>query len=61
MSSSYAEPFARLSHALDEIAAINPAFRTTDEKQDLMTGLATLIARAQAQRLRGWPTTYDLQ
>ncbi len=52
MSSSYAEPFARLGDALDEIAAINPAFRTTNEKQDLMTGLATFIARAQAQQLR---------
>lgn len=52
MSSSYAEPFARLSDALDEIAAINPAFRTAQEKQDLMTCLATLITRAQAQQLR---------
>ena len=52
MSSSYAEPFARLGDALDEIAAINPAFRTPNEKQDLMTGLATFIARAQAQQLR---------
>ena len=52
MSSSYAEPFARLSDALDEIAAINPAFRSTHEKQHLMTGLARLITRAQAQQLR---------
>ena len=52
MSSTYAEPFARLAEALDEIAAINPAFRTTAEKQDLMVGLAAFIARAQAQQLR---------
>jgi hypothetical protein len=52
MSSTYAEPFARIAEALDEIAAINPVFRSTTEKQDLLTGLAGLIARAQAQQLR---------
>jgi Domain of unknown function (DUF222) len=52
MPSNYAEPFARLTEALDEIAAINPTFRTTGEKQELMTGLAKVIARAQAQQLR---------
>src|SRR4051794_24550791 len=52
MSSSYTESLSRLTEALDEIAAINPAFRTTAEKQDLMGGLATFVARAQAQQLR---------
>jgi hypothetical protein len=52
MSSSYAEPFARLTDALDEIAAIDPVFRTTGEKRELMAGLAIVIARAQAQQLR---------
>jgi hypothetical protein len=52
MSSSYAEPIARLTEALDEIAAIDPVFRTTAEKQDLLTGLASVITRAQAQQLR---------
>lgn len=40
VSSSYAGPFTRLSDALDEIAANNPAFRSTHEKQHLMTGPA---------------------
>ena len=60
MSSTYAESFARLTDALDEIAAINPAFRTRVEKQDLMVGLAAFIARAQAQQLRVLATADDV-
>jgi hypothetical protein len=52
VSSTYAESFTRLTDALDEIAAINPAFRTPVDQQDLMVGPATFIARAQAQQLR---------
>jgi len=60
MSSSYVESLTRLTEALDEIAAINPAFRTTAEKQDLMVGLAAFITRAQAQQLRVLATADDV-
>src|SRR5215207_2860490 len=60
MSSSYVESLTRLTEALDEIAAINPAFRTTAEKQDLMVGLAAFITGAQAQQLRVLATADDV-
>src|SRR3954447_26885622 len=52
MSSSYAEPFERLEACLDEIAAIDPIYRTTSEKQQALVGLSRTIARAHAERLR---------
>src|SRR5690349_16406375 len=52
MSSTYAEPLARLTEALDEIASYDPVFRTTTEKQDLMVALSGGVARAHAQPRR---------
>jgi hypothetical protein len=52
MSSTYAASFDRLHECLDEVAAVDPAYRTTDEKQAGLLGLSRLIARAQAEQLR---------
>ena len=52
MSTTYAEPLARIEGGLDDLAAIAPEFRTTGEKQDLLVGLSRVIARAQAEQLR---------
>ena len=52
MSSTYAEPFARLDACLDEISAVDPVYRTTAEKQEALVGLSRVIARAQAERQR---------
>ena len=60
MSTTYAEPLARLNGGLDELAAIAPEFRETAEKQDLLVGLARVIARAQAEQLRVLATADDV-
>ena len=60
MSSSYAAPFERLDGALDEIAAIDPTYRRSQEKQAAMVGLSRVIARAQAQLLRILVTAEDV-
>ena len=52
MSSRYAEPFARLHECLDELAAVDPTYRTTAEKQEALVGLSRVIARAQAEQQR---------
>jgi hypothetical protein len=52
MSSTYAEPFARLEACLDEIGSVDPVYRTTTEKQEALVGLSRVIARAQAERQR---------
>ena len=52
MSSRYAEPFARLHECLDELAAVDPTYRTTAEKQEALVGLLRVIARAQAEQQR---------
>ena len=60
MSTTYTEPLARIEGGLDELAAIAPEFRTTGEKQDLLVGLARVIARAQAEQLRALATADDI-
>src|SRR4051794_6515830 len=52
MSSSYAEPFERLEACLDELAAIDPTYRTTAEKGGALIGLARVKARVAAAELR---------
>jgi hypothetical protein len=52
MSTTYTGPLDRIEGALDELAAISPAFRTTGEKQELLVGMSRLIARAQAEWMR---------
>src|SRR4051812_3558386 len=52
MSTTYSGPLERIGMGLDELAAIGAEFRTTTEKQELLLGLSTLIARAEAERLR---------
>ena len=49
MSTTYTEPLARINGALDDLAAIAPEFRTVAEKQDLLVGLARVIARARGR------------
>ena len=44
MSSSYAEPFARLEACLDEIGGLDPVYRSTAEKQEALVGLSRVIA-----------------
>jgi hypothetical protein len=51
MFTTYTGPLDRLDGALDELAAISPEFRATDEKQEVLVGLSRFIARAQAEQL----------
>ena len=52
MSSTYTEPLDRLEECLDQVAAIDPTYRTTAEKQEALLRLSALITRAQAEQLR---------
>ena len=52
MSRTYAEPLDRLDAALDELAAIGPEFRTTDERREFLLRVARIKARAAAQEMR---------
>ena len=52
MSSSYAEPFARLEECLDEIGAVDPVYRTTTEKQEALLALSQARARIDAELMR---------
>ena len=52
MSSTYAEPLDRMRDALDELAAISPEFRSTEEKREFLLGISRLISRAKAERMR---------
>jgi len=60
MSSTYAASFDRLAEGLDEVAAIDPTYRTTEEKQDALVGLSRFIARAEAERMRILATADDV-
>src|SRR5215207_3296350 len=52
MSSTYAEPLEVLERGLDELARIDPGYRTAREQQDVLVGLSRFIARAEAERMR---------
>jgi hypothetical protein len=52
MSSTYAEPLAVIERGLDELARIDPGYRTVGEQQDVLVGLSRVIARAEAERMR---------
>jgi hypothetical protein len=52
MSRTYAEPLDRLDAGLDELAAIGPEFRTTDERREFLLRVARIKARAAAQEMR---------
>jgi hypothetical protein len=52
MSSTYAELLDRLTVALDELAAIDPVYRTVGEKQEALVRLAAVKARVAAEELR---------
>jgi hypothetical protein len=52
MSSTYAEPLAVLERGLDDLAEIDPGYRTTGEQKELLVGLSRFIARAEAERMR---------
>ena len=52
MSSTYASTLERVERGLDELATIDPAYRTTAEKQGALVGLSRIIARAEAERMR---------
>jgi hypothetical protein len=52
MSSTYAEPLAALARGLEDLAAIDPVYRTTGEQQDVLVGLSRFLARAEAERMR---------
>ncbi len=52
MSSTYAEPLEVIERGLDELAAIDPGYRTTDEQKNLLVRLSRFIARAEGERTR---------
>src|SRR5215207_1023965 len=52
MSSTYAEPLEVFERGLDDLARIDPGYRTARERQDVLVGLSRFIARAEAERMR---------
>jgi hypothetical protein len=52
MSSTYAEPIARLEASLDEIGECDPVYRTTAEKQEVLAALSRAKARVEAEVMR---------
>jgi hypothetical protein len=52
MSSTYAEPLEVIERGLDDLAQIDPGYRTTGEQKDLLVGLSRFISRAEAERMR---------
>ena len=52
MPSMYASPLEVVERGLDELATIDPGYRTTAEKQAALVGLSRVIARAEAERMR---------
>ena len=52
MSSTYAEPLEVVERGLDELARIDPGYRTVAERQDWMVRLARIESRAVAERMR---------
>jgi hypothetical protein len=60
MSSIYAEPLDRLDAALDQLAAIGPGFRTTDERREFLLRVARIKARAAAEEMRVLAVSGDI-
>jgi hypothetical protein len=60
MSSTYAEPLDLVERGLDELAAIDPGYRTIGEKQELLLGLARVRARVAAEELRVLAVAEDI-
>ncbi len=60
MSSSYAAPLDLVERGLDDLASIDPTYRTTGEHKELLVGLSRLIARAEAERLRVLAASDDI-
>ena len=52
MSSAYASPLDLVERGLDELGAIDPGYRTTAEKQELLLRISRVISRAEGERLR---------
>src|SRR5829696_7095342 len=52
MSSTYAEPLEVLERGLDDLARIDPGYRTIAEQQDWMVRLARIESRVVAERMR---------
>ena len=60
MSSTYADPLEVIERALDELAQIDPGYRTTSEKKDALVRLSRIIARAEAERMRVLATSDEI-
>jgi hypothetical protein len=60
MSSTYASPLDLVERGLDELAAIGPEFRSTDERQELLLRILRVISRAEAVRLRVLAASADI-
>jgi hypothetical protein len=52
MSSTYAEPLDLVERGLDDLAAIDPGFRTTGEKKQFLLRVARAKSRLAAEELR---------
>ncbi len=52
MSSTYAASMERITEGLDELASIDPTYRTTPEQQDVLIILSRLATRLQAETMR---------
>ena len=54
MSSTYAEPLDLVERGLDELATIDPGYRTAGEKQEVLLRLLRVISRAEGERFECW-------
>ena len=60
MSSTYASPLDLVERGLDELAAVDPVYRTTGDEKELLLRTTRLISRLECERLRVLPAADDV-
>ncbi len=60
MSSTYAEPLEVIERGLDDLAQIDPGYRTIGEKKDVLARLSRIAARVEGERMRVLAASDDI-
>ncbi|HET9998029.1 MAG TPA: HNH endonuclease, partial [Nocardioides sp.] len=60
MSSTYASSLDLVERGLDELAAVDPVYRTTGDEKELLLRTTRLISRLECERLRVLPAADDV-
>src|SRR5690349_16785964 len=60
MSSRSETPIAAISAALDDLAGVDPTYRTVTERKARLTAISQVIAKAEADRLRVLAVSEDI-